>query len=141
VSDRQDKFGERIGKAGSSRYVRAEIVEAPADVLDEGVSGNDDPGGTVCLQPSHRTESSFQASVVGLDGVVGMGLGVMEGRWEQLLEDARIDSRYRSVVTSAGEIRVRSIARAKKLRAASLFRRDERYKSMTWPNWSMARNR
>src|SRR6266545_4058433 len=49
--------------------------------------------------------------------------------------------RYRSVVTSTGEIRVRSIARAKNRRAASLFHRGERNTSMTWPNSSMARNR
>src|SRR6266498_5761856 len=42
-------------------------------------------------------------------------------------------ARYRSVVTSTGEIRVRSIARSKKRRAASLFRRGERKTSMTWP--------
>ena len=91
MSDCQGQFGERIGKAGSSRYVGTEIVEAPADVLDEGVSGDDDPGGTVCLQPSHRTESSFQASVVGLEGVVGMDLGVMERAGDQLVENPRVD--------------------------------------------------
>jgi hypothetical protein len=50
-------------------------------------------------------------------------------------------ARYRSVVTSTGEIRVRSIDRAKKRRAALASRRGEKYTSMTWPNWSMARNR
>jgi hypothetical protein len=49
--------------------------------------------------------------------------------------------RYRSVVTSTGEVRVRSSAWAKNRRAASPFRRGERKTSMTWPNWSMARNR
>jgi hypothetical protein len=50
-------------------------------------------------------------------------------------------ARYRSVVTSTGEIRVRSIARSKKHRAALASRRGERKTSITWPNWSMARNR
>ncbi len=45
------------------------------------------------------------------------------------------------MVTSTGEIRVRPIARSKKRRAAAVFRRGERKTSMTWPNWSMARNR
>jgi hypothetical protein len=49
-------------------------------------------------------------------------------------------ARYRSVVTSTGEIRVRSIARSKKRRAAWSSRRGERKTSITWPNWSMARN-
>jgi hypothetical protein len=48
-------------------------------------------------------------------------------------------ARYRSVVTSTGEILVRSIARSKKCRAALASRRGERKTSMTWPNWSMAR--
>ena len=82
VSDRQGQFGERIGKAGSTRYVSAEIVEAPAEVLDKRVAGDDDPGGTVCLQPAHRTEPSLEPSVVGLEGVVGMDLGVIcTSRW------------------------------------------------------------
>jgi hypothetical protein len=40
-----------------------------------------------------------------------------------------------------GETRVRLIAWAKNLLAASLFRRGERNTSMTCPDWSMARNR
>jgi hypothetical protein len=34
------------------------------------VCGDDDPGGTVSLQPSHRSKSGLQASVVGLKRVV-----------------------------------------------------------------------
>ena len=50
-------------------------------------------------------------------------------------------TRYRSVVTSMGEIRVRSMAWAKNRHAALASRPGERKTSMTWPNWSMARNR
>jgi hypothetical protein len=45
----------------------------------------------VALQASHRSKSGLQASVVRLDAVVGIGLGVMEGRRQQLIEDAGID--------------------------------------------------
>jgi len=42
--------------------------------------GNDDPGGSISLQYSHGSKSGFEASVVGLYGVVGMNLCVMQGR-------------------------------------------------------------
>src|SRR6266540_619833 len=48
VSDDQGQFRERIGKPRDGRYVGGpEIVEAPAEVLNEGVRGNDDPCGSV----------------------------------------------------------------------------------------------
>ncbi len=73
------------------RHVGPEIVEAPAEVLDEGMAGDDDPGGTVSLQPAHRSKAGFQASVVSLDAVIRIHLRVMEGRRQQLIEDAGID--------------------------------------------------
>ena len=47
VSDHKGQFGEGFGKASSGRYVGPEIVEAPAEVLDEGMASDDDPGGAV----------------------------------------------------------------------------------------------
>src|SRR5437899_3285285 len=76
-SDHQGQFVERIGKSSGRRYVRAEIVEASAEVLDEGMAGDDHPCRTVSLQSSHRTEPCFQTSVVGLQRVVGMDVRVM----------------------------------------------------------------
>ena len=49
VSDHEGQFGERVGEAGGGRHVGPEIVEAPAEVLDEGVRTDDDPGGAVAL--------------------------------------------------------------------------------------------
>jgi hypothetical protein len=92
VSDNESQFSERGGETEGRTDIGPEIVEAPAEVLNEGVRGDDDPGGTVSLQPAHRSKSSLQASVVGLKRVVGMDLGVMEGRRQQLSERARIDS-------------------------------------------------
>lgn len=91
VSDNGSQFSERVGQTEGRTDIAPEIVEAPAEVLNEGVRGDDDPGGTVSLQPSHRSKSSLQASVVGLKRVVGMHLCVMESRRQQLVEDARID--------------------------------------------------
>jgi hypothetical protein len=69
VSDHEDKFVEGFGKSSGRRYVDPEIVE-PAEVLDEGMGGDDDPGGTVSLQSSHGSKPGLQASVVGLDGLL-----------------------------------------------------------------------
>ncbi|HEV8683431.1 MAG TPA: hypothetical protein VGS09_11775 [Actinomycetota bacterium] len=66
MSDDESQFGERVGQTKGRTDIGPEIVEAPAEVLNEGVRGDDDPGGTVSLQPAYRSKSSLQASVVGL---------------------------------------------------------------------------
>src|SRR6266511_1064829 len=71
-------------------YVGPEIVEAPAEVLDEGMPGDDDTGGAISFQSAHGPESILQPSVVSLDGVVGVELGAMEGPRQQLVEHARV---------------------------------------------------
>jgi hypothetical protein len=71
--------------------VGPEIVERPAEVLDEGMSGNDDPRGAVLLQPTHRSEACLQTTVVGLEPVVGMKIRAVEGRGERLVEHIRKD--------------------------------------------------
>jgi len=80
MSDHQGQLGERVSEAGRERCLGSEVVEASAKVLDEGMPGNDDPGGAITLQPPHGLESSLQPSVVGLEWVVGMDVRVMEGR-------------------------------------------------------------
>jgi len=42
VSDHEGQFGEGVGKSSGRRYVDSEIVEASAEVLDEGMAGDDD---------------------------------------------------------------------------------------------------
>src|SRR6266545_5528417 len=91
-SDHEGQFGEGIGETEGGTHIRPEIVVAPAEVLDEGVRGDDDPGGTVPLQPPHRSKPGLQASVVGLEWVVGIDLRVMEGRWQHLLDDAGVEA-------------------------------------------------
>ena len=82
--------GERVRKPRGGRYIGTKIVEAPAEVLDEGMAGDDDPRGTVSLQPSHGAKSSLQAPVVGLQRVVRMDLRV-EGRREHLIQHTGVD--------------------------------------------------
>jgi hypothetical protein len=56
VLDHQGQFGERVGKlSGRRRSVGAEIVESPAELLNEGMACDDDPGGSITFQPSHRS--------------------------------------------------------------------------------------
>jgi hypothetical protein len=54
------------------------------------MAGNDHPGGAVSLQSSHRSQARLQTSMIGLEPVVRMDSGVMEGGREQLVEDAGI---------------------------------------------------
>jgi hypothetical protein len=82
---------EGVCKAGTRRYVGPEVVEAPAEVLDEGVAGDDNPGGAVSLQSSHRAESSLEAPMVGLEQVVGVGFRTVEGSRKQFVDQARVD--------------------------------------------------
>jgi hypothetical protein len=92
VSDHQGQLGERISETGSERGLGPEVVEASAKVLDEGMAGDDDPGGATSLQPPHGPESSLEPSVVGFDGIVGMDLRFMEGHREDLVEDPGVEA-------------------------------------------------
>ncbi len=74
----------------SRGHVGPEVVEAPAEVLDQGMGSDDHPGGSISLQSSLGSKSGFEASVVGLYGVVGMDPCVMQVPRQQLVEDARI---------------------------------------------------
>ncbi len=49
-SDREGQFRKRLGETRCRRRLGPEVVEAPPEVLDEGVPGHDDPGGAVGQQ-------------------------------------------------------------------------------------------
>ena len=57
----------------------------------KGVGGDDDPGGTISLQPAHGWKPGLEAPVVGLQRVVAMGLGVIEGPRQQLVQHPGVD--------------------------------------------------
>jgi hypothetical protein len=54
---------------------------------------HDDPGATVLLASSHRTQPCLQAAVIGLDAVVGGPLGAVPGRRQQVLQHDRVGCR------------------------------------------------
>jgi len=59
-SDDEGQFGECIGETEGRTHICPEIVEAPAEVLDEGVRGDDDPGGTVRFSPRIGRSRAFR---------------------------------------------------------------------------------
>src|SRR6266508_3794784 len=91
VSDHEGQFGERVGETTRRSDIGPEVVEAPAEVLDEGVPGENHPRGSVTLQPLHRSKAGLETPVVSLERIVRAGLRVVEGRREQLTQDASVD--------------------------------------------------
>jgi hypothetical protein len=63
---------------------------AAAQVLHEGVSRSEDPGGAVTLQAAHRPQPCFQPPVVCLGRVVRMLLNGVHGWGNQLVEHPRV---------------------------------------------------
>src|SRR6266545_2642178 len=92
VSDHEGQFGERVGETSRRSDIGPEVVEAPAEVLDEGVPADDHPRSSVTLQPSHRSKARLETPVVGLQRIVRMGHRAVEGGREQLIQDARVDA-------------------------------------------------
>jgi hypothetical protein len=63
-SDHEGQFVEGFGKSSGRRNVDSEIVEASAEVLDEGMASDDDPGGTVSLQSWYGVGAAAEPAVV-----------------------------------------------------------------------------
>ncbi len=68
--------------------VAVEGALAAAEVLDERVTAFHDRGGTVGLQPAHRSEPRLESPVVGFDPVVRVLARVVESDRQQLGNDA-----------------------------------------------------
>jgi hypothetical protein len=64
-----------------------------AEVLDEGMPDDDDSGVAILLETAHRSQSRLQPAVVALDVVVGVLLGAVPGRREQLVQHDRVGRR------------------------------------------------
>jgi hypothetical protein len=92
-SDRQGEVVERDGQPLAGRRLDRQLIVASPDVLHERMTGNADPGATVLLESSHRSQPCLQAAVVGLDPVVGVLLGAVPGRWRQVLQHDRVGCR------------------------------------------------
>jgi hypothetical protein len=115
-----------------------QLVVASPEVLHEAMPGDDHPGTGVLLEPLHRSQPRLQPAMIGLDLVVGVRLGAMPRRWEQLLQHDRMVA-ARSVATSTGWTLVVPMAWSKNRWAAVMSRRAEKNASMTCPVWSTAR--
>ena len=68
-----------------------DVVVAAAEILDEGMTGSQDPRGAVTLQAPHRPQPGFQPPVVCLDRVVRVLLNGVQRRGDQLIEHPRVD--------------------------------------------------
>ena len=120
------------------RLRNRQLVVAAPEILDEAMPGDDHPGAAVLLEATHRSQPRLQPTMVRLDSIVGVPVGAMPRRWQQLLQHYRMVA-ARSVTTLAGVTLVALMARSKNRRAALASRRAETNTSMTCPNWSIAR--
>lgn len=59
--------------------VGAEFVVASPDVLDERVASDDNGGGSVAFESAHWAKTCLQLTVIALDPIVRVRLGVVEG--------------------------------------------------------------
>jgi hypothetical protein len=93
VSDRQGELVERDGHSWIRRRLDRQLVVASAEVLDEGVPGDDHPGARVLLEPARRTQPRLETAVVSFDLVVGIPVGAVPGRRQQPIEHHRVPRR------------------------------------------------
>src|SRR5918994_1853388 len=99
--------------------------------------GDNDAGAAFLFEPSHGPEPCLQAAVIGLNSVVGVPLGAVPGRLEQVVQHRQVGQ---GAVGDDLEVTlVVVMARLKKRRAAAASRCVDKNTSMTWPNWSIAR--
>ena len=92
-SDRQGEFAEGYGQAPGHRLLYSQLVVPSADVLYKSVPLDDHPHAAALLEATHRTEPRLQTAVVGFYVIVGIPVGPVPGRWEQLLQHQRIGPR------------------------------------------------
>jgi len=134
-SDRQSQLVERGGNSKACWLLDCQFLVAAANVLDEGVSGDHDPG---ALSPRIGRSPAFSrpwSHSMRLLAYWSVRCHVAGSRSSSTAGYAA----GRSVVTSIGMTLVVPIARSKNRRAAAVSRRGETNTSMTCPNWSIAR--
>ena len=78
-----------------------------ANVLHQRMPHDDDPGATVLLEPAHRFEPRLQPAVIALDSIVGIPVGAVPRRREQLPQHRRIHRRL-----IGGDLHRRDLGRA-----------------------------
>jgi len=89
-TDGQRQLVERARQPKPRRELETEFVEAAAEVLNEGVSGDNDRGAAQPLQSPHRPQPRFQSTVIALDRIVRVLIGNMPCGRQQLIEHAKV---------------------------------------------------
>jgi hypothetical protein len=92
-SDRVSQLVEGDRHPPSRWLVSGQLVVPASNVLDQRMPHKNHPGAAVLLEPSHRPQPCLQPAVITLDAVVGIPVGAMPRRWQQLLQHARVDRR------------------------------------------------
>jgi hypothetical protein len=100
-SDGEGEFGEGGREPMLWVLIHAELVVATSEVLDEGVSGVDHPGGAKLFEAAHRPQPSLESPTICFDEVIGVLLGDVTGGRHQFVEHTGIGGAL-SVVTSFG---------------------------------------
>ncbi len=89
-SDGKRQFVEGDAKTFPGRLIDSDLVVAPSDILDEGMTGGEDASRAESLEAAHRSKPGFESTMVRLDPVIRILLGGMESTRNQLVEDPRI---------------------------------------------------
>jgi hypothetical protein len=77
------------GHSSGRWLLDGQFVVSTANVLDEGVPGQDHSGATIVLETAHRSKPRLQPAMVALDPVVAIPIGAMPASWHQLLQHRR----------------------------------------------------
>ena len=83
-SDHHGELVEGRSQVQPGQGFDSKLIVSPAQILDECVTSYNDAGGPVSFESAHRRKSCFHASVVGLDSIVGVLSGVVEGGRQEL---------------------------------------------------------
>jgi hypothetical protein len=98
VVDRRGQYVERHGHSPARwRLYRQPIMSAP-HILYQCMPRDDHSGTAVLLEPPHRSQPRLQPTVVALNPVVGVPIGSVLRRRQQLLEYHRIGRCLRMTV-------------------------------------------
>ncbi len=90
LSDGPGKLSEDCRDSGGGRGVESEFVVAAAQVLHEGVPGDDHLRCSI-LQSAHRSEPALELAVIGLDRVVRVLIDMMPCGRSQFVQHSGVD--------------------------------------------------
>src|SRR5829696_1023966 len=92
-SDRQGQLRKGSGHSSGRWLLDGQLVVSTANVLDEGVPGQDHPGAAILLEAAHWSQPRLQPAMVAFDPVVAIPIGAVPGGRHQLLQHRRVHRR------------------------------------------------